>query len=108
MMQPPEYAPHRTETQRTAVHPCAHPRCDDGYGNRRLTTQTMCDPCRNHYRKQLDWLVLDYVTIKATLPAPTGLPVNRSGIPANGRPTGLRSSPKSSTNTRTHYAKPSR
>lgn len=104
-MIPPEFAPHRTETQQlgddivsakgtrvtehhTAVHPCAHPRCDDGYGNRRLTTQTMCDPCRNHYRKQLDWLVLDYVTIKATLPAPTssGEKVRRSARQSFGHP----------------------
>ena len=54
----------------TAVRPCIHPRCDDGTGNPYLTTQTMCDPCRAHYRRQFDWLIADYVTLKTTLAKP--------------------------------------
>lgn len=55
----------------TAVAPCIHPRCRDQDGNPRLTTQTMCDPCRNHYRRQLDWLRDDYLFIKAFMPKPS-------------------------------------
>lgn len=67
-----------------AVSPCIHPTCDDGTGNPALTTQTMCDRCRRHFRRELDWLVLDYVTIKATLPKPTA--TQRVGGSSSGKP----------------------
>lgn len=53
-----------------AVAPCIHPRCNDGNGNPQLTTLIMCDPCRRHYRRELEWLVLDYVTLKTWMPSP--------------------------------------
>lgn len=53
-----------------SIRPCAHPRCRDQDGNPRLTTQNICDPCRRHLRRQLDWLRDDYVFIKAFMPRP--------------------------------------
>lgn len=51
---------------------CVHPRCDDGTGtgNHVLTTQHMCDHCRNRLNRQLGWLIEDYVTLKTELTQP--------------------------------------
>jgi len=35
----------------------------------------MCDPCRNRFRRELSWIVMDYVTLKTALPSP----VRRTG-----------------------------
>lgn len=58
------------------IKPCIHPTCDDGTGNRSLTTLVMCDRCRRHYRRQLDWLIEDYITLKSSLPRP----MSRQGV----------------------------
>lgn len=63
------------------IRPCIHPTCDDGTGNRSLTTRVMCDRCRLHYRRQLTWLVEDYVTLKTSLPRPITHPGTRRGHP---------------------------
>lgn len=57
-------------TVQSAVSPCVYPTCDDGYGNPQLTTDVMCDRCRRHYRRVIDWLVLDYVEIKHSMTKP--------------------------------------
>ena len=56
----------------SAVSPCTHPRCDRGdNGNRQLVVGGgMCTPCRSRYRREIDWLVLDYVTLKTGFPSP--------------------------------------
>lgn len=53
---------------RTA-RPCLYPRCDDGTGNPTITTEGICDHCRRRYRRTLDGVVLDYVTLRATMPS---------------------------------------
>lgn len=55
----------------TVVSPCIHPRCNNGNGDPRLTTTTICNSCRGFYRRTLDWLIHDYVIIKSTLSAPS-------------------------------------
>lgn len=50
------------------ISPCVYPGCDDGSGNPTLTTNGMCDHCRRRYRRLLDRIVIDYVTIRATMP----------------------------------------
>lgn len=52
------------------VAPCAYPGCDDGEGNAALTTDVICTRSRRHYRKVLDWLTIDYVTVKTQMPKP--------------------------------------
>lgn len=49
---------------------CKHPRCRDSDGNPRLTAETICEPCRNHLGKQLDWLKADYANLKQHFPKP--------------------------------------
>lgn len=56
--------------EKLAISPCVHPRCQDADGNRRLTTQNMCDPCQIRFRRELGWIVMDYVTLKTFLPSP--------------------------------------
>lgn len=63
------------------IRPCVHPRCDDGNGNARLTTQTMCDPCRNRVRTGIDWLAQDFVTLRTTLPRPANIGAQQGGKP---------------------------
>lgn len=53
-----------------SIAPCAHPRCDDGHGEPRLTGFGMCEPCRNRLRKSLAWLVMDWVHLSQDLPSP--------------------------------------
>lgn len=62
-------------TESPAVQPCVYPGCDVGEGEPALTTQVMCDRSRRHYRRELDWIVMDYVTLKASMP----MPVKRGG-----------------------------
>lgn len=69
----------QSQTPSMAVRPCIHPRCRDSEGNPRLTTQTMCDPCRNHYRRQLGWLRDDYLFVKAFMPRPIASDTGRGG-----------------------------
>lgn len=52
------------------TRPCVHPTCRDDDGNPRITQDTMCYPCRARYRKQLGWLVEDYVKLKTGMPQP--------------------------------------
>lgn len=54
----------------TAVSPCAYPRCRDENNNPRLTTDTFCQPCRNRYRRLLDWLREDYAKLAVLMPIP--------------------------------------
>lgn len=69
------------------VRPCEYPGCDNGHGDPRLTGSTFCDPCRRRHRKHLDWIVLDYVTLKATMPKPVfGAGQRRSSSVEPGHP----------------------
>lgn len=68
-----------------SVSPCVHPGCRDGDGNRGLTTQNMCDPCRDQFWSQLKWYVRDYWLLKA-MPTPA-----RSAIAAQVRHPGQQS-----------------
>lgn len=52
------------------ISPCIHPWCARNDRDPELTRDTMCPACRRHYRRELDWLVVDYVIIKSTLPRP--------------------------------------
>lgn len=52
------------------VTPCVYPNCRDIDGNPRLTFDLICPRCRRQYRRVLDWLLLDFVWLKANLPAP--------------------------------------
>lgn len=70
--------------------PCAYPGCDDGTegdeSSPRLTMHVICGPCRKRYAKVLHWLVLDFVTIKANMPAPVEM--NHKGSEKQRRPDG--------------------
>ena len=57
-------------TNEPTVRPCIHPWCTRNGHDPELTRGTMCPPCRRHYRREIDWLVIDYVTIKHNLPQP--------------------------------------
>ena len=52
------------------VAPCVYPQCRDLAGDPRLTRDTICESCRRRYRRLLDWVVLDWVEVAATMPAP--------------------------------------
>ena len=52
------------------LRPCVYPGCSDSDGNARTTRDVICDRSRHHYRRLLDWIGWDYVTIRATMPAP--------------------------------------
>ena len=54
----------------SVVGPCIFPGCDDGHGNPTLTRHTMCGACRSRYRRTLDWLALDYTTIRVSMARP--------------------------------------
>lgn len=56
--------------------PCVYPGCDDGHEDHdpRLTYNVVCNSCRRRYGKLLDWLLEDYVTIKAGMPRPAQRP----------------------------------
>jgi hypothetical protein len=71
-----------------AVSPCVYPRCNDGHGNPTLTTQVMCERSRRHYRREIDWLVMDYVALKAGMPAPvrSGTHERQSNLKSFGHP----------------------
>lgn len=49
------------------MRPCAYPGCADLDGEPRLTDQAICEPSRRHYRRVLDWLLEDYVTLHREL-----------------------------------------
>lgn len=59
------------------ISPCAYPGCRDLDGNPRLTRDVICDASRRHYATVLDRLVLHYVLLRATLPAPVAPPGER-------------------------------
>lgn len=69
------------------INPCAHPRCRDQDGNPQLTQQTICDPCRTHLARQIDWLRDDYLTLKAFMPQPKTTDQIRSTRVQFGHPT---------------------
>lgn len=54
-----------------SVAPCVFPGCTDIEGNPRLVDSTICEPCRHKYRRTLNWLAMDFVHLKSTLPAPS-------------------------------------
>lgn len=70
------------------IRPCVYPGCRDIEGNPRLTQNTICDPSRRHYRRLLDWIALDYITIRQTMPQPitTGTNVRASNRREYGHP----------------------
>lgn len=69
------------------VQECVYPDCtvDD---QPTLTTQVMCDRSRRHYRRELDWIVIDYVTLKSGMPSPArrGTQVRASNLKSFGHP----------------------
>ena len=56
----------------TKTRPCVYPGCRDHEGNPTLTDRVICGSSRRHYRRLLDWIVLDWVTLKHAMPTPTG------------------------------------
>lgn len=52
------------------TRPCVYPGCRDEDGNPRMTRDVICDRSRYHYRRLLDWIGWDYVTLRATMPQP--------------------------------------
>ncbi len=72
----------------STIRPCIHPWCARNDRDPELTRDVMCKPCRRHYRRELDWLVLDYVIIKSTLPTPVarGSTLRRSRSTSFGHP----------------------
>jgi ribosomal protein L37AE/L43A len=71
-----------------AVQPCVYPGCDAGEGQPALTTQVMCGRSRRRYRREVDWIVMDYVTLKMTMPAPVkrGGSIRSSNLRSYGHP----------------------
>lgn len=71
--------------------PCVYPNCDDGSDPEdltpRLTKHVICGPCRKRYAKVLHWLVVDYVTLKSSLPQP--VEVGQGRRPHVKRPGGV-------------------
>lgn len=57
----------------TNTRPCIHPTCRDEDGNARLTQDVMCYRCRSHYRRQLGWLIEDFVLVKSAMLHPEKL-----------------------------------
>lgn len=53
-----------------SVSPCVFPGCDRDNGDPQLTDLGICEPCQWRYHRLLEWLVLDWVTLHATLPSP--------------------------------------
>lgn len=52
------------------IRPCQYPTCRDENGQARLTTNTICDPCRTRYHRLLRWLLDDYTYIAQSMPRP--------------------------------------
>lgn len=63
------------------IAPCIYPKCSDTDGNPILTTLTICDPSRHHYRRNLDRIVLDYIEIATTMPTPITTDINHTRGP---------------------------
>ena len=59
-----------------SFRPCVYPRCRDTDGNPRQTNDVICDGCRRHYRKVLDWLIIDWLTLQQF---PTPAPAEADG-----------------------------
>lgn len=55
---------------RPSVSPCRFPGCRDHNGDPVLTVDLFCSACRARYRTLLDRVVLDWVTLRSTLPTP--------------------------------------
>jgi hypothetical protein len=55
------------------LRPCVYPGCRDTDGDPRITRDVICETSRPHFRRLLtEWLPLDYVTVRATMPTPAG------------------------------------
>lgn len=54
----------------TPARPCVRPGCDTDDGQPIITTQVMCDRCRNRFARELRWLVEDYTIVKTTMVRP--------------------------------------
>lgn len=52
--------------------PCVYPGCRDISGNPQITSITICDSSRRHYRRNLDQLLLGYVQLRDELPRNQG------------------------------------
>jgi ribosomal protein S27E len=70
------------------LRPCVYPGCRDSDGNAHTTRDVICDRSRYHYRRLLDWIGWDYVTIRATMPKPVsrGARTRSSGSKVYGHP----------------------
>ena len=66
------------------ISPCTYPRCDDGEGNPALTTQGICEYCRERFHQVLGWLFEDYQTLKQSLPKPVRTAGNGGGTAPTG------------------------
>lgn len=56
-----------------SISSCVFPGCRDSDGNPRLTRDVICDSSRAHYRRLLEWVAWDYVTLRVTMPKPVAL-----------------------------------
>lgn len=54
----------------TTVARCAHPDCKRDRGEAAYTELGVCEPCQRRVARALDRVVMDWVTLHATLPAP--------------------------------------
>lgn len=54
----------------TTVARCTHPDCKRDKGEPQYTELGVCEPCQHRVARQLDRVVMDWVCLHATLPAP--------------------------------------
>lgn len=52
------------------IRPCQYPACKDQYGEKRLTSNVICDPCRTRYHRLLEWIANDYLDLATRMPKP--------------------------------------
>lgn len=60
-----------------SISPCVYTGCRDLDGNPRLTTDTICDPSRGHYRRTLDRLREHWLVLHTLMPEPVRAPGER-------------------------------
>lgn len=75
----------------SSISPCVYPGCRDLDGNPRLTTDTICEPSRGHYRRTLDRLREHWLVLHTLMPEPVRAPgervVVKQGEKVYGHPT---------------------
>lgn len=52
------------------ISPCQHPGCNRDNGNPELTRYVFCDHCTHWFKRTMQWVLEDYVTLKTELPKP--------------------------------------